>query len=79
MTRDSSMLTLYKATHNDLTLFRLPKPSRFRAAVFQSGSGGMNWMLLIPLLRSDSFSTPRGRVTITASALYVVELVFVRE
>jgi len=68
-----------KKIHTSPTLFRLPKPSRFTAAVFHSGNGGMNWMLLMPLLRSDSFSTPRGRVISTASALYVVELLLVRE
>ena len=41
------------------------------AAVFQSGKGGVNWMVLFVLGCSDSLSTPSGNVHRSASPLYV--------
>lgn len=54
------------------TLFRLPKPKRWIAATFQSGSGGTNWTELgmpCELGAVDCLRTPRGRVQRTTSAV----------
>lgn len=56
---------------DSLTLFRFPKPRRWIAWDFQSGSGGLN---ATAEGGADAFNTPRGNVTSTASALYTVGL-----
>ena len=54
------------------TLFKLPNPILCIAADFQSGSAGVNCILLSPPdPRVLSFITPRGNVHNTASPLYV--------